>query len=60
LIISRNGDQWTLKTESKLKTSAYDFTPNVEFDETRLDGEPVKVSFNIQRKKTIRLLILFA
>jgi hypothetical protein len=44
LIISRNGDQWALKTESTLKTSSYNFTPGVEFDETRLDGESVKVS----------------
>jgi hypothetical protein len=44
LIISQNGDQWTLRTESTLKTSSYNFTPGVEFDETRLDGEVVKVS----------------
>jgi hypothetical protein len=44
LIITQNGDQWTLKTESTLKTSSYDFTPDVEFDDTRLDGTTVKVS----------------
>ncbi len=44
LTISQNGGQWTLRTESTLKTSSYNFTPGVEFDETRLDGEVVKVS----------------
>ena len=46
IIISRAGDQWTLKTESTLKSSSYNFTPDAEFDETRLDGEPVKVEFS--------------
>ncbi len=44
LIISQNGDQWTLKSESSFKSGSYEFTPGVEFDETRLDGEVVKVS----------------
>ena len=43
-MISETGGQWTLKTESTLKSSTYDFTPGTEFDEVRLDGESVKVS----------------
>lgn len=44
LIIKEEGGKWTLKSESTLKTASYDFTPGAEFDETRLDGESVKVS----------------
>ncbi len=44
LIISQNGDQWTFKSESSFKSGSYEFTPGVEFDETRLDGEVVKVN----------------
>ncbi len=44
LIITENGGKWSLKSESTLKTASYEFTPGVEFDETRLDGESVKVS----------------
>jgi len=44
LIISEHGGKWSLKSESTLKTGSYEFTPGVEFDETRLDGESVKVS----------------
>lgn len=45
LIIGENGGKWSLKSESTLKSSSYEFTPGVEFDETRLDGEHVKVNF---------------
>jgi len=44
LVISEHGGKWSLKSESTLKTASYEFTPGVEFDETRLDGESVKVS----------------
>ncbi len=46
LIITENGGKWSLKSESTLKTASYEFTPGVEFDEQRLDGESVKVSRN--------------
>jgi hypothetical protein len=46
LIISEQGGKWSLKSESTLKSGSYEFTPGVEFDETRLDGESVKVSQN--------------
>jgi fatty acid-binding protein 3 len=43
LIISENGGRWTVLSESSIKTSSYDFTPGVEFDETTADGREVKV-----------------
>ena len=44
LIITENGGKWSFKSESTLKTASYEFTPGMEFDETRLDGESVKVN----------------
>jgi hypothetical protein len=44
LVIGECGGKWSLKSESTLKTQSYEFTPDTEFDETRLDGECVKVS----------------
>ena len=44
LIISQDGDKWTFRTESAIKTLSYDFTPGVQFDETTADGREVKVN----------------
>jgi hypothetical protein len=44
LIISEKDGKWLFKSESTLKSASYEFKPGVEFDETRLDGELVKVS----------------
>jgi hypothetical protein len=44
LIISDNGGRWTVRSESSVKTSSYDFTPGTEFDETTPDGREVKVN----------------
>jgi hypothetical protein len=44
LTIAEQGGKWSFKSESTLKTASYEFTPGVEFDETRLDGESVKVN----------------
>jgi hypothetical protein len=44
LIIGEHAGKWSFKSESTLKSSSYEFTPEVQFDETRLDGEVVKVS----------------
>jgi len=43
LVISENGGRWTVRSESTIKNSSYDFTPGVEFDETTADGREVKV-----------------
>lgn len=43
LVISDNGGKWTVRSESSLKTTSYDFTPGAEFNETTPDGREVKV-----------------
>jgi hypothetical protein len=44
IISADDNGKWTLKSESTLKNTAYEFTPDVEFNETRADGAEVKVS----------------
>ncbi len=44
LIISTdNNGKWTVKSETTFKNTMYEFTPGVEFNETRADGSEVKV-----------------
>jgi fatty acid-binding protein 3 len=43
LIISENGGKWTVRSESSMKTTSYDFIPGEEFNETTPDGRDVKV-----------------
>ena len=43
LTITENDGKWFIRSESSLKTTAIDFTPGVEFDETAADGRDVKV-----------------
>ena len=43
LIITENGGRWTLRAESSLKTTSYDFTPGIQFDEVTADGREVNV-----------------
>jgi len=40
--IENNGDKWTIKMKSTLKSSEISFTDGVEFDETTLDGRQAK------------------
>jgi hypothetical protein len=50
VIISKdNNGKWTLKSESTFKNTIYEFTPGVEFIETRADGAEVKVSVTKKR-----------
>ncbi|CAF1604783.1 unnamed protein product [Adineta ricciae] len=56
LVISQNGDRWTLKSESTLKSASYEFTPDVEFDETRLDGEIVKSTIRFDNNKWVHTM----
>ena len=44
LVIAENGDKWTIRSESTFKTVGYDFTPDVEFNETTPDGRELVVS----------------
>ena len=53
LIIRENEGQWTLRSESTLKSGHYDFTPGTEFDETRLDGEHVKSLIKFENDKWV-------
>jgi len=39
---SGDTDQWTVRSESTVKTSEFSFTFNQEFDETTADGRKVK------------------
>ena len=43
LVISENGGKWSVRSESSIKTTSYEFTPGVEFNETTPDGREVKV-----------------
>jgi len=56
LTISEHGGKWSLKSESTLKTQSYEFTPGVEFDETRLDGEPVKSKIKFEHDKWVHTM----
>ncbi|CAF0892266.1 unnamed protein product [Adineta steineri] len=56
LVISENGDKWTFKSESTLKSGSYEFTPGVEFDETRLDGESVKSTIRFEGDKWVHTM----
>ena len=53
LIISENGGKWTVRAESTLKTSTYDFTPSVEFNETTADGREVKSTIDFEGNKWV-------
>ena len=44
VIISHNGDNYTIKTESSLKNTEISFKLGEEFDETTADDRKVKVS----------------
>ncbi|CAF1476159.1 unnamed protein product [Rotaria sp. Silwood1] len=57
LTISENGGKWTVRSESSVKTTTYDFTPGVEFDETTADGREVKSTINFEGNKWIHTSI---
>jgi len=40
--VTNKGDEWTLKSESSVKTSEFTFSFDKEFDETTADGRKVK------------------
>jgi fatty acid-binding protein 3 len=56
LIISERDGRWTLKSESTLKSGSYEFTPGMEFDETRLDGESVKSTIRFENDKWVHTM----
>ncbi|CAF1270838.1 unnamed protein product [Rotaria magnacalcarata] len=57
LIISENGGKWTVRSESTIKTTSYEFTPGVEFDETTPDGREVKSTINFKGNKWVHTAV---
>lgn len=43
LIISEANGRWSFKSETTFKTTAYDFTPGVQFDDVGHDGDTYQV-----------------
>jgi hypothetical protein len=43
LVISQTANKWNIRSESTFKTVAYDFVPDIGFDETTPDGREVNV-----------------
>jgi len=50
VIISVEGDAWTLKTESTLKTSETTFKLGQEYEETTADGRTVMTTFTLDNE----------
>ncbi|CAF3120883.1 unnamed protein product [Rotaria socialis] len=57
LIFSENGGKWTVKSESTIKSTSYEFTPSVEFDETTPDGRQVKSTINFEGNKWVHTTV---
>ncbi|CAF0838768.1 unnamed protein product [Adineta ricciae] len=53
LVISENGGKWTVRSESSIKTTSYEFTPGVEFNETTPDGREVKSTISFEGNKWV-------
>ncbi|XP_050734021.1 sodium/calcium exchanger regulatory protein 1-like [Eriocheir sinensis] len=51
---SVNGDEWTFKTISTLKTTEVKFKPGQEVTETTLDGRECKTIFTVEGNKLIQ------
>ena len=51
--ITKNGDKYTMKTETKLKTTEFTFELGKEFDEARQDGKTVKAIITMDGNKMI-------
>ncbi|UJR32512.1 hypothetical protein I4U23_019974 [Adineta vaga] len=54
LVISENGGKWSVRTETTLKTTTIDFTPNVEYEEVTGDGRHLKGSIRFENSKWIQ------
>ncbi|OQR70003.1 fatty acid-binding protein [Tropilaelaps mercedesae] len=49
--ISKNGDEWTLRTVSTMKTTEIKFKIGEEFEEVKADGTKGKSTFTIEGNK---------
>jgi len=54
LIISVDGDTWTLKSETLLKNTKTEFKLGVEFDETTADDRKMKTTFTLDGNKLVQ------
>ena len=54
LIISIDGDTWTIKSETLFKNSKIQFQLGVEIDETTADDRQMKTTFNLEGNKLIQ------
>jgi len=54
LIISVDGDNWTVKTETTFKKSKIVFQLGVEFDEETADGRKMKTTMTLEGNKLIQ------
>jgi len=51
LIITIDGDTWTMKSETTFKTTKVEFKVGVEFDETTADDRKMKTTFTLDGDK---------
>jgi hypothetical protein len=58
VVISENGDKWTIKSETTFKSLSLDFIPGVPFDETTPDGREVKVRILCNQSDELSLISL--
>jgi len=54
LIITVDGDKWTVKSETLVKTSSMEFKLGEEFDETTADDRKMKTTITLQGNKLIQ------
>jgi len=54
LIISVEGDTWTLKSETLIKNTKVQFKLGVEFDETTADDRKMKTTFTLDGNKLVQ------
>jgi len=54
MIVSQEGDTWTLKSETTFKNTKVVFQLGVEFDETTADDRKMKTTFTLEGNKLIQ------
>uniref|UniRef100_A0A6B2FAT2 Cytosolic fatty-acid binding proteins domain-containing protein n=2 Tax=Bothriechis TaxID=44726 RepID=A0A6B2FAT2_BOTNI len=53
VIITRNGDTYTVKTESTFKTSEFSFKLNEKFDENTIDGRKTQTLITLDNNNAL-------
>jgi len=54
MLVSQEGDTWTLKSETTFKNTKVVFQLGVEFDETTADDRKMKTTFTLEGNKLIQ------